>query len=205
MNRTVNRPASLQSGRNSLGVLAGFLRPFTDRLGPAVVRKTTVVALVHVLRALRGPAHVPRLVVAVVVNTINRVFRGWARTNIGQEILERFSPSCTDGNPSASVMFVAFHAWVVAPSLHAVPRQMFRRDLPIGGMAVSQMQRLRDFKAKTSARQGLPAADIVRGDITFNTTGASVSKIPAVLGWPNERPTSMHHALNCIAIGGCAA
>lgn len=83
--------------------------------------------LVRALLAFRGPAHITRLVVAVIVDAVNRVLTTWGWTDISKEPLERMAPAITDGNAAFAVILKRGSMRSIASSVHAAPRRVFQR------------------------------------------------------------------------------
>lgn len=69
------------------------------------------------------PTAIGRLIIAVVVNTVNGVPL-WARSHIGKERLERRAPSLTHADPTAAITMKPVMGWVVTASLHRQPRDI---------------------------------------------------------------------------------
>src|SRR4051794_33564448 len=82
--------------------------------------------LVGVLLLLRGPATIARLVVTVVVYTIDAVFRGSAKSHVGDEVIKGH-PSFADLDPSAAIPEIARIRRAQASTLNACP------DAAVGG------------------------------------------------------------------------
>src|SRR4029079_4421834 len=84
------------------------------------------------LLALRSPANIARLVVAVTVReTIQRMLRAWTWSHIGIESLESFPPTLAHPNASLTVPVVTDELRVVATRFDTCPSIM------LGCMATS--------------------------------------------------------------------
>lgn len=66
------------------------------------------------------PSAVGRLVVAVIITTINGL-SGRLHSHVGEEVLEGFSPAFTDRDPTPPIVGEAAVAGIVAASLHSLP------------------------------------------------------------------------------------
>ena len=77
----------------------------------AIYCYANIASLVVDLLGVRRPANVPRFVVPVCVNAINRVFRRWPHSNFGYELLEGCKAKF---NASTSVKIVCFLVGVFA-------------------------------------------------------------------------------------------
>lgn len=78
-------------------------------------------ASVLVLFRASRPAHVARLVVAVIVHAFQREVRAWSRSHISEEVLETDLPTPADCNPPAAVVAVTAMVRVMATLLHSLP------------------------------------------------------------------------------------
>jgi hypothetical protein len=79
------------------------------------------------LLAARCPAAVPRFVVAIIVDTVQRMNFGWALSHIDQEIRKRVPPTLADNNSASAITMVHRLAGIPAPAIHIEPCSIFRR------------------------------------------------------------------------------
>ena len=94
-----------------------------------------IAAQVSLLRLPKGPADVARLVVAIVINAIDGVPRGWLVTGFGQKPLKRFKPTLDPPAPIAKPHAVAR---IDAALGHIFPALVFRRAaLAVSGAPLS--------------------------------------------------------------------
>lgn len=112
-------------------------KPFPDNMladignfGPLsnsfLFRATGDVAISSPVPALlfcRRPTAIPRLVVAVVIDTVDAVLAGWARPHVGDKICN-VSPSLTDGDSTTTIVVIAFVEKVVAASKYFSPNKI---------------------------------------------------------------------------------
>jgi len=73
-----------------------------------------------------GPSAVGRFVVAIIVDPVKGMLNSRFAADVVKEVLKRSSPPVADGNPSSAIPLVPDCVWVVAPSVHTRPSQMFR-------------------------------------------------------------------------------
>ncbi len=126
-------------GQSALNVAVPFLqskqksRRLDTRLS-APLRQGQISALIFVAfiflgiaRLLRwgGPSHVARLVIAVVVDAVNRMVRRWLASHVLKERHELVAPSFTDGDASSTVAGEVLIVGVVAPRSHSIPLGIF--------------------------------------------------------------------------------
>ena len=81
---------------------------------------------------LGRPADVARKVTLVVINAFDRVFGGWAPTNIGQEGCVALDPLIADCYTSAAVILVTLGVRVQAPKFDTDPGSILRSALAFG-------------------------------------------------------------------------
>jgi len=67
------------------------------------------------------PAHVTWFIVAVVVDSVDRVLRTWTRPHVVKECLKRYSPTVAHCNASAAVEAIRLVRCLETTTLHAVP------------------------------------------------------------------------------------
>lgn len=89
-------------------------------LGP-VQKYPFIISLVPVLDSWYRPSTVPRLVVAVVVLAVKRVFWRWFQPHVCKKVLERMLPSITDSDSSSSVILPPISFFVAASAKHPLP------------------------------------------------------------------------------------
>lgn len=78
---------------------------------------------------LRGPSAIVFFVVAVAILPVDCSFSKRLRSHVLKEVDERIKPSLTYCDPTTAVDFIVRSFWVVASSLHLLPRRVFRRFL----------------------------------------------------------------------------
>ena len=131
-------------------------------------------ASIERLFALCGPSAVLGRVRAVVVDPVDRVFRGWLMTHVGQERHERITPLIADDDASSSVVLEGNILLVVAPRLQVGPREVLGRvhagaelaTVPVPGECGGHTR-----ETKTPARRYLPLRQMA---------GAYIRLLPAV-------------------------
>jgi len=73
-----------------------------------------------------GPSAIGRLVVAVVVNSVNRMARGWTSPHIEQEGLVGIAPLITDGYSTSAIVRKLFVGFVQAATSQTDPCPVLR-------------------------------------------------------------------------------
>lgn len=125
-----NTPTMLiKSSGNCVSLDAGPDRPVCYAQSFSVVGQVASFARVQYLLPLCCPSAVARFVIAVIVNTVNRVFRGWFRSHILVKGEKGIAPTVADGNAATSVITVPRIIDVCASLDHASPSAMFRREV----------------------------------------------------------------------------
>ncbi len=112
-------------------------------------------ATIPSLLVLCSPSAIGRLVIAVIVDAVNR-HAFWARSHVGNKLSEAVLPFVAHGNPAPAVVWIPLVALVKAARFHVRPDAVFGRDdaIPTESMrklAVSDFQLVLCFKA-TAAR-----------------------------------------------------
>ena len=134
----------------NLLVQSEITSPFRKRSGFAAPIQNHVVASVVALFHASRPAHVARLVMAVVVDTIQGQLWRWPLSHVAQERSEIAPPRLHDRNPPTAVVVEQMVARVQASRLDAFPEGIFGRAFA----AVLRQQVATDFtvEATTTAR-----------------------------------------------------
>lgn len=122
--RLVHGPAAPQSFSQHGTRQAQDCPPFLNRLGFSVVGDGSIRAFVLALFQPRGPSAIPRLVMAVVVDAIERVIRR-AVAHVGKKCLKVVSPLLGHTNAATAVVIRVFMARVVAAFFRLKPRAVF--------------------------------------------------------------------------------
>ena len=88
-----------------------------------VCKQVSATGISHLL-SLCCPAAIAWLVVAVIVNPVNRVGLTWLSSHVIQEVLKRLTPSATDRNASPSVSVIPWRVRVGASLNHPMPSRI---------------------------------------------------------------------------------
>jgi hypothetical protein len=125
------------------------------------------------------PATIFRSVIAVIVNAIDGMLRGWFRTQIVQKQLEGMAPTRTDANPSLPIKAKGFVARILAARNQVAPRHVF------SATARTMRAVAWDF-TETATRFRVAAFEVVIGDsgrlIPARTAAAPILDFP-VTAW----------------------
>lgn len=119
--------------------------------------------LISDLFFLRCPTTIRGFVIAIVVNTINRVLRRWFTSHIGEKINKVFSPSVAYGNSPASISFISCCLWISAAMNYSYPCFIFRtrgmpRCISVASLVLFGLFWLKTPAAKSaSSTQGIAA------------------------------------------------
>lgn len=127
---TMQRDTSAQSlmeGRHADAVLP---RPFGERPCDAVKGHVSRRTFVTRLFRDRGPSHIPRLVVPVVVwEAVDRMLRRRTRPDIRKERLKGVAPAVAHANATAAIQMEVGPVWVIAPTFNALPYGVLGRPV----------------------------------------------------------------------------
>jgi len=127
---------------------ADQLRQIFQCAGDAVERVELRATLIDALSIRNGPSAICRFVIAIGVDAIQRMVRGWAQSHIREEILEGLQPSRTDANASATVLCEFLSRGIRTPLAQITPCFEFWRR----GHAVRGRSRDELFHTQASAR-----------------------------------------------------
>jgi hypothetical protein len=106
------------------------------------------------------PATILRLVIAVVVDTVDRMFSGRTTAHVGQECSERL-PTVANADAASAVVLEPNVVRIAAPSLHALPDFVFGRRLPVRTFAVTRVRAATTvISASASATQDATSAKL---------------------------------------------
>jgi len=103
----------------------GNLTPFEQRKGFTVMRDKGIVSAVILLNKPISPTAIIRRIAEIAVDAVQSVFKGWARSHIGIEILKRIQPTITYGNTASSIARVRTALWISASPFHHAPDIVF--------------------------------------------------------------------------------
>lgn len=114
-------------------------------------------ALIAGLGCISSPFAIPRFVVPVVINAVNRVPLRWARPHIFKESREAIPPSLTNSYASPAPIFVIVVARIGTPLPHMLPYDIFIRArstmLPsAGNAALIVIATTRDYQSALKMR-----------------------------------------------------
>lgn len=102
-------------------------------MGYSIVSQVVVLAIVVRLDVSRCPAYIARLVVAIVVYTVDAVLQAWTDANISSKFFKRVSPLLADNDSATSILGKSWVVWIMTPLQHQRPDAIQRRV----GLAVS--------------------------------------------------------------------
>jgi hypothetical protein len=136
--RFFNRPSSLYAGKER-GVLKSiFFYPGANWLTLASKSKDMIVSSIALLFFLCGPSNISRLIISVVVDTINSQFvRTFSETS--KKAFEGFK-FWRNRYTSTSIMFIGFVIRIIASINHSCPDEISMRRFCSSGMAMLGMK-----------------------------------------------------------------
>ncbi len=118
-------PSSFQSVANCVMRKSSVLRPCRDTLRLAIVSQDAICSRVALLFASSGPPAIVRAIPQRIVNTFERMLRGWSGPHISAEVLKGFVPPLTDGYPPATVIGEVRRCRQGASLSHGLPNGVF--------------------------------------------------------------------------------
>jgi hypothetical protein len=109
-----------------------------------------------------GPTNIARRVITIIINTLDRIRRGWSRPNMIEERLETSAPFLGNLNSATAVAVKALNANIAAPALHRSPNRVFRCSPALASLAVSGPVGMIDLEA--AAASSVAAPEFVNAD-----------------------------------------
>jgi hypothetical protein len=123
-------PPKLQPHSQRTDRQSKFPSPRAEGLSPVIKGDEPILSGITSLLARRNPTAIAWLVITVVVDTFDGVFRRRRFPHVSEEALERFSPCWTNDNPPAAPSWVVRIGLAVAPLLHVFPCAVLFRSCP---------------------------------------------------------------------------
>lgn len=157
-----NRPSRLKSIRQSPSRYAYFVCPCFSTHGFAVQSKQPVLGIVGSLFLFRAPLAVFWLIVAIVVDSVQRIAWTWFCSHVFYEVRKRLSPLIAHSDASSAISTVMRGVWIVASCFHHLPRLIFR-----------SVARAMLMVSHTAARRSVPASKMASCYGNFFTALAS--------------------------------
>lgn len=114
---------------------------------------TTIVSLLNT----SCPANIARLVVTVVINSVERVLSGGARANVVEKFIKRVKAKF---DASTAITHISRVFRIVAPILRRLPRAIFGRQLFNSRRSVDNVHLLTQFESEATTRIDAPISQI---------------------------------------------
>ena len=146
------------------------ISPFTEQAGRTVAGQMNIVSAIALLLRSCGPSAVPRLVVFVAIDAVNRHSRSRGAPHVCDEML-KLHPSLTDCYSSSTVERPKFCRWERASRNHSVPRAIFRSSAHSVSLACLAAN-ASTFAPKASATFNVSCKQAVPPDDFFATASA---------------------------------
>ena len=160
MNRTTestfDSPAPIKAAAEATCRKSDMSFPLSHSHGQTVVGQEMTCSPIIGLFCPSGPLAVALLIGAVVINA---VYAGSLKGNIAHVFVERdkgFSPTATDGNPSASISHIALSSRVVATTQHLAPNTIDEGTSHAMGYRLTS----KNFCSVTPATNSMARADV---------------------------------------------
>lgn len=100
--------------------------PLSKGLCPSLVSNEDILARVVALLHSRAPLAVARLVMSIVVHSLQRVLRGRTAAHVGEECEKTLVPRLANSYASASVVSITGMFWIGTPEPHCDPHIILR-------------------------------------------------------------------------------
>lgn len=125
---------------------------------------------IALLLKVGSPSAIGRLVVAAVVDAVDRMLRGWPASHIGKERLIGVTPAFADSNSTAAVISKLLVMWRRAPLAQALPRYVFRSGAVSVSPAVDAAEFSSDATATARASSG---QQVTKCDVLVSAVAAT--------------------------------
>jgi len=113
--------------------------------------------IVGLLRRGRPPA-IGRLIVAIIVNTVKRVFGARPRTHIGKEILKGIAPALAYRDAATAIIMILPICFAMAALKHTFPRAPFWRIGHVMSAALAYFSKALNFLATAICNMAIAQA-----------------------------------------------
>lgn len=124
----LGRPSSFEAGSDQFAIKSEFFAGLCDGQGLASNGDHSSITPIIDLLLSRGPSHIARLVIAIFVGkSVDRMLRGWPRTDVGKKVFETVFPASADTYSSTTVIVEIFHRRIQASPLNIDPTSIFWR------------------------------------------------------------------------------
>lgn len=196
MQRSVNAPTVSQASQQGGRLQADAPSPFRDGEGLSMMRDQMIAPRIVRLFSCGGPAHIPRLIVSVVVDAIYAACSRRSRTDVRDKRFKGSIPLRADANPAPAIVVELATLGIRAAVPHALPRSILSRaqvtvpPIPAesSGMAMSPSSCADAISLKTSARCRPTVEEISGTHDALGFAVASAQEAPRSSGgWPCAR------------------
>jgi hypothetical protein len=123
----LNRPTIVESPPKCAPLQPGDFRPALNCKCHPIARDKVVPSGIAGLLSWCRPSAIVRLVIAVIIDPVNRVEGRRALAHIGQKRRKGVQPLFAYGDSAPAVVFIIPMLRAVTSTLHALPRRVFRR------------------------------------------------------------------------------
>lgn len=186
-----NRPASPQPGMKRSYCNSGISCPLCQQLSFAIKSIRLAVSSIFLLFRSSRPLNISWLIIAIIVNAINRVLFGRSKTYIIKEGIKRISPLVTYFYSATSIIFKGSSFQIITTSRHTYPGIPFFS--PCHSMSSSIYSRAPNFIIQTSTT--LRSLGSKRASASNVLAAAVTLAKPESISTPSR--FGRRHALNC--------
>lgn len=205
--RVLDGPTAIQPHQERVRVNSYSGGPLGDGQSHLIVRQQAAAPGIASLLGGGSPTAIGWFVIAIVVDSFNRVRWAWFWSHVGDEALKRRDPALANLDAASAVAFEAANVRIQAPVFHVLPASPLSCVAP----AVTERMGLRGIYVKATATLGFSGAEVSRADnslapaITLASPRRTVAALSAYYRKPAEPLTRKfdgfrHHALSSRAI-----
>lgn len=118
--------------------------------------------IVHLLFS-RSPAAIARLIIAIIIDSINTVFARWPYTHICEKVFEGVTPAVANFNTASTVIFIRVVVRIIATLCHPTPYpKLASMGRAVSFIRINSLQQFYRFAAKLT-RQTSTTSSLTSG------------------------------------------
>lgn len=152
--------------------IAHFLACQHERDEISVMHHHQGPSLVQGLGASQCPPYIPRRIVSIIINSIQRMLGRWSAANMCNKGLKGFLPFWSNRNAPATIVVVSLAFWVGATLPDAVPNFIFRGFISPPRIAVAQLRSANKVSPLAATGLGGSSSNPGYGPRSFGSAGA---------------------------------
>lgn len=134
-----------------------------------------------------GPSTIRRLIISIIIDSVNRMPNGWSLSHIGKKIFKRGRPSFAHRDSSTSIAMIRTAFCITTASDHVLPNNIFIRSLSLRPRTMSSRRIFNMPAAFDSRKMILPHQLEIPAVAKASPEDATRSMLA---GWPSRNQTT---------------